>query len=234
MIVLQPSMINKMKDKLVEKYLTREVRTFNSEIDNTDIPLDPQAFRKYRGAEFTTDNQRSLLNEILKVKSKTNTIVEIGVARLVNKQHDPLYGGVISESEIPFDMSSTSIFLRSKNDSTKYLGIDIEDKTYLESFKPNIYTLQAKSEDFEVVSNKLKEVGIEQIDFLFIDGWHSINQVLDELWYLQFMKPGGVIGFHDINYHPGPKEIFGALNPDIFEIINYNTPDWGIGFAKIK
>ncbi len=222
-----------MRDKLVEKYLTREVRTFDSEIDNTDIPLDPQAFYKYRGPEFTTDNQRSLLNEILKVKSKTNTIVEIGVARLTRKLHN-IQGEITSESNLPLETSSTGIFLRSKNDSTKYLGIDIEDKTYLESFKPNIYTLQAKSEDFEVVSNKLKEVGIEQIDFLFIDGWHSINQVLDELWYLQFMKPGGVIGFHDVNHHPGPKEVFGALNPDIFEIINYNTPDWGIGFAKIK
>ena len=143
-------------------------------------------------------------------------------------------GEVTSEAPIPFTDSSTSIFLRNKKDTTKYLGIDIEDKTHLETYKPNVYTLKAQSEDYEIVVNKLNEVGIEQIDFLFIDGWHSINQVIDELWYLQFMKPGGVIGFHDVNYHPGPKAVLEALNPDIFEIINYNTPDWGIGFAKIK
>lgn len=223
-----------MRDELVKKYLTKEVRTFDNGIDNEDMPLDPEAFRKYRGAEFSPANQRCLLNEILKVKSKTNTIVEIGVARLINKQFHPTQGGVIAELDIPFEESSTSIFLRSKNDSTTYLGIDIEDKSYLEAYKPNVHTLQAKSEDFEVVSNKMKEVGINQIDFLFIDGWHSINQVLDELWYLQFMKPGGVIGFHDVNHHPGPKAVLEALNPEIFEITNYNTPDWGIGFAKIK
>jgi hypothetical protein len=222
-----------MRDELVKKYLTREVRTFSQEVDNNDYP-NPIVFQKYRGSEFSLDNRRSLLNEFLKVKSKTNVIVEIGVARLIKKNFSLETGWVENEDIIPFDESSTSIFLRSKSDSTIYLGIDIEDKSHLETYKPNVYTLKAKSEDFEVVSNKMKEVGINQIDFLFIDGWHSINQVLDELWYLQFMKPGGVIGFHDINYHPGPKAVFEALNPDMFETINYNTPDWGIGFAKIK
>lgn len=223
-----------MRDKLVKKYLTKEVRTFNLEIDDRDLPSNKEIFLSLKNIqEFSQDNQKCLLNEILKIKNKTNVIVEIGVARLYNKHYD-VSQDIENATRITFDKSSTSIILRSKNDSTKYLGIDIEDKKFLESLKPNIYTLQARSEDFEVVSNKLKEVGIEQIDFLFIDGWHSINQVIDELWYLQFMKPGGVIGFHDVNHHPGPKAILESLNPDIFEIINYNTPDWGIGFAKIK
>ena len=79
----------------------------------------------------------------------------------------------------------------------------------------------------------MKEIESESIDFLFIDGWYSINQVIDELWYLQFMKPGGVIGFHDVNYHPGPKAVLEALNPNLFKVTNYNTPDWGVGFATI-
>ena len=227
-------MTNKMRDKLIKKYLTKEIRTFNPEIDDKDLPLNKGIFTLLRKVqEFSQDNQKYLLNEILKIKSKTNVIVEIGVSRLYNKHYDQIQE-IENTTRTTFDKSSTSVILRSKNDSTKYLGIDIEDKKFLESLKPNVYTLQSRSEDFEVVSNKLKEVGIEQIDFLFIDGWHSINQVIDELWYLQFMKPGGVIGFHDVNHHPGPKAILESLNPDIFEIINYNTPDWGIGFAKIK
>jgi len=223
-----------MRDELVKKYLIKEVRTFNNKIDDVDMPLDRSIYLQYMGAEFSHGNKKALLNELLKVKNNINSIVEIGVARLIWKHHDLQTGEVIKEEAIPFTDSSTSIFLRNKRDTTKYLGIDIEDKTYLESYKPNVYTLKAQSEDYEVVVDKLNEVGIEQIDFLFIDGWHSINQVLDELWYLQFMKPGGVIGFHDINHHPGPKALFEALNPDMFETINYNTPDWGIGFAKIK
>ena len=222
-----------MRDELVKKYLINEVRTFDNIIDDEDRPLDQSIYFQYRGPEFSPDNKKALLTEVLKAKSNTNTIIEIGVARLIRINHS-LEDSSTYETLLPFTDSSTSIFLRNKKDSTKYLGIDIEDKTHLESYKPNVYTLKAKSEDYEVVSNKMKEVGIEQIDFLFIDGWHSINQVIDELWYLQFMKPGGVIGFHDVNHHPGPKAVLEALNPDMFEIINYNTPDWGIGFAKIK
>ena len=222
------------RENLINKYLTHDVRTHNLESDDSDLPFDQSIFQVYRGPEFSPENKKALLTELLKVKSGVNNIVEIGVARLIRKDHDLQTGEVIRESNIPFTDSSTSIFLRNKKDSTKYLGIDIEDKTHLESYKPNVYTLKAKSEDYEVVSNKMKEAGINEIDFLFIDGWHSINQVIDELWYLQFMKPGGVIGFHDVNHHPGPNKVFNALNPDMFEIINYNTPDWGIGFAKIK
>jgi cephalosporin hydroxylase len=222
-----------MRDELVKKYLNKEIRTFNPEIDDKDTP-DFSAFLGYQGKEFSNANKKALLNELHKVKIKTDTIVEIGVARLIHKGHSMETGEVTSENSIPFTDSSTSIFLRNKKDTTKYLGIDIEDKTHLESYKPNVYTLKAQSEDYEIVVNKLNKVGIEQIDFLFIDGWHSTNQVIDELWYLQFMKPGGVIGFHDVNHHPGPKAVLEALNPDMFEIINYNTPDWGIGFAKIK
>ena len=221
------------RSELVQKYLIKEVRTFNQEIDDQDTPIDSSVFSQYGGAEFSLDNRKALLNELLKVKNTTHNIVEIGVARLIRTNHSPEDNSITYETTIPFTDSSTSIFLKTKKDSTKYLGIDIEDKTHLESYKPNIYTLKAKSEDYEVVSNKMKEIEMESIDFLFIDGWHSINQVIDELWYLQFMKPGGVIGFHDVNHHPGPKAVLEALNPNLFKVTNYNTPDWGVGFATI-
>jgi hypothetical protein len=50
------------------------------------------------------------------------------------------------------------------------------------------------------------------------------------------MKPGGVIGFHDTNYHPGPSRIIKNLNPNIFEVRQscQQQDDWGIGFATIK
>lgn len=231
-MMLEP--LEMTRNELVQKYLTKEVRTFIKDIDDDDYPEDRSIFEIYKGKEFSSSNQRALLNELVKVENNINTIVEIGVARLIRKKFNRETGWVDYETPIDFEESSTSIFLKNKKDHIKYLGIDVEDKTHLESYKPNVYTLKSPSEDYEAVSKKLKEVGIEQIDFLFIDGWHSINQVIDELWYLQFMKPGGVIGFHDVNHHRGPKAVFEALNPDIFETINYKTPDWGIAFAKIK
>jgi len=223
-----------MREELIKKYLFKDPRAFNPEINDVDLPLDRSIFLEYRGSEFSEHNAKALLDKFLKVKDKTNTIVEIGVARLKRNQYSAETGLIEKTEDIPFEESSTSIFLNNKNPFTKYLGIDIEDKLDLELMGPNIYTLKSKSENYKIVSNKFQEVGIEQIDFLFIDGWHSINQVIDELWYLQFMKPGGIIGFHDVNHHPGPKAVLEALNPNLFRITNCQTPDWGIAFAEIK
>jgi len=43
----------------------------------------------------------------------------------------------------------------------------------------------------------------DKIDFLFIDGDHSYNGVKQDFeMYKQFVASGGIIGFHDIVYHP--------------------------------
>lgn len=222
-----------MRDELVKKYLTQEIRTFNSEVDNADYPLEwssnwPSTPWCAGGIEFTPDNRKFLLYQFLNVKQNTNVIVEIGVSRLSFTD-----GITFNTNPILLNNTSTSILIKNKKPETLYLGIDIEDKSFLHDLGPNIYTLQSPSENYEVVNNKFNQLGITQIDFLFIDGWHSINQVIDELWYVQFMKPGSVIGFHDVNLHPGPYNVFNNLNPKLFKTTNFNTPDWGIGFAQL-
>jgi hypothetical protein len=216
-------MENNLRVQYIEKYLTQDIRIGHPEDNDKDfINTFPNPFELVGNKEFSICNQAALTNEFVKVKDQTKVIVEIGVSRITYNQS--------------YDQTSTSIFLNHKCPDTLYLGIDIDDKTFLQGLGRNIFTLQSKSENYEVVKAKLDALRITQIDFLFVDGWHSINQVIDELWYVDFMKPGGVIGFHDTNYHPGPSRIIKNLNPDIFEVTQYceQQDDWGIGFAKIK
>ena len=210
-----------MRDALIHRYLTKDIRLSNPEDNDKDwINTFPNPFELVGNKEFSMCNQAALTEEFLKVKDQTKVIVEIGVSRLTNIQS--------------YEQTSTSIFLNYKNPETIYLGIDIDDKSFLKG--PNVHTLQAKSEDYTTVLNKFKSLGIYNIDFLFVDGWHSINQVIDELWYVDFMESGGVVGYHDTNFHPGPRRIINALRPTIFNTTKCCTQqnDWGVGFAKIK
>lgn len=216
-------MENNLRTQYIQKYLTQDIRLGNHEDNDKDfINTYPNPFELVGNKEFSMCNQASLTEEFTKVKDQTKVIVEIGVSRITYNQ--------------TYDQTSTSIFLRHKNPETLYLGIDIDDKTFLQGLERNVFTLQSKSEYYERVKAKLDSLRITQIDFLFVDGWHSINQVIDELWYVDFMKPGGVIGFHDTNYHPGPSRIIKNLNPNIFEVkqLCQQQDDWGIGFATLK
>jgi hypothetical protein len=216
-------MENNLRTQYIQKYLTQDIRLGNPEDNDKDwINTYPNPFELVGNKEFSMCNQAALTEEFSKVKDQTKVIVEIGVSRVTYNQ--------------TYDQTSTSIFLRHKNPETIYLGIDIDDKTFLQGLERNVFTLQSKSEYYERVKAKLDSLKITQIDFLFIDGWHSINQVIDELWYIDFMKPGGVIGFHDTNYHPGSSRIIKNLNPNIFEVkqLCQQQDDWGITFATIK
>jgi hypothetical protein len=76
--------------------------------------------------------------------------------------------------------------------------------------------------------------GHEQIDFMFVDGWHSINQVIKEWKYWEKMAPNAVMAFHDTNYHPGPVALLDAIDTDIFsvEYFGRGEADWGVGVVQ--
>jgi len=71
------------------------------------------------------------------------------------------------------------------------------EKRFLKNIKPfgdRIEVIKAFSQEVNV-----KELlGNRKIDMLFIDGDHHLNAVRDDyLNYHKFIKPGGVIAFHD-------------------------------------
>lgn len=161
---------------------------------------------------FTEMNQEILIKAYTQIKNP-KVIVEIGV----DWANDP--------------MSSTSILLRIKSPDCIYIGIDLKDITLS---GPNVYFLRQSSSDRQKVYALMESLGHKQIDFAFIDGWHSINQVINDWQYWERMHGNGIMAFHDTNYHPGPVELFKAINRSMFSVERYGVDqiDWGIGIVK--
>jgi hypothetical protein len=193
--------------------LTKDIR-YHDQRDDIDNPhfLDmgyPHAI------EFSKCNQSKLRESFLKKKDTCKCILEIGVHR--NKT-----------------ISSTSTLLELKNKETFYVGVDILDKSYLNDKDNNIYTIATSSSNYEEIVNLLSSLNIDKIDYLFIDGWHSINQVYQDWEFTKILSKDGVVGFHDTTRHPGPEKFIKNLNTTKWETEILCPEDNGIGFAWLK
>jgi cephalosporin hydroxylase len=166
---------------------------------------------------FTPLNHEALTYAYNKLSSPPKLIVEIGVNR--------------SES---YEVSSTSTLLKLKPRECMYIGIDLNDKSIINNFENNVFTLRGDSANYEMLYKLMEWHGQEQIDFMFVDGWHSVNQVIAEWKYWERMIPGGVMAFHDTNYHPGPTVLLDAIDTDIFSVewFGRGEADWGVGVVQ--
>lgn len=65
---------------------------------------------------------------------------------------------------------------------------------------PSLYFLVGNSHDVATVAQVKEGLEGEKLDFLFLDGDHSESGCREDFnTYKQFVRPGGWIGFHDIN-----------------------------------
>jgi len=179
-----------------------------------DVDFYPEFYRPVP-REFSAADQEVLKKALWSVPH-ARCIVEIGVQRN------------------PLPESSTGILLGHKPAGCVYIGVDIEDKSHLSDPAARIYTLRMDSADRARVFARMDELGQEHIDFLFIDGWHSVHQCLADWQYVERLAPGGVVVMHDTNVHPGPVSVFEAINEDLFEKTRYciEGPDWGIAVIR--
>jgi hypothetical protein len=199
-----------------EEDLIKDIRT-NTDFDDQDGGIDhPMGYRSWFRGEFTKENTDMLHDIFMQVKDGCLAILEIGVCR--NDQD-----------------SSTWTFLKNKNPETIYIGIDTEDKSFINDPENNVYTIRASSSDIDANMEIIKSLGVTEFGFIFIDGWHSINQVLTDWEYTSILSSDGVVGFHDTSVHPGPVAFVQALNRDIWNVEENLCPeDNGIGFAWKK
>ena len=156
------------------------------------------------------------------IKDECKAIFEIGV---MGKHHAPSNAGI-----------STEILKEMKNKDTVYLGADIEHRS-IQDDENNIHFHQSNSTDTETIHAKIKELGIKEFDFIFIDGWHSVNAVLHEWenYVMPFLSKKGIVAFHDVHSHPGPYVLFEAVDDSIFESKKYcSGNDFGIGAMWYK
>jgi hypothetical protein len=112
--------------------------------------------------------------------------------------------------------------------------MDLDDKSSINSVEKNVFTLRCDSADYQMLYKLMDWYGHEQIDFMFVDGWHSVNQVIKEWKYWEKMIGNGVMAFHDTNYHPGPVALLDAIDTDIFSVewFGRGESDWGVGVVQ--
>lgn len=185
-------------------------------------PIDVRHPDTGKSQTMSVCNIENLKHQFNRVRNSCKCILEIGV----------------DCNGTPTEMTSTSTFLRYKRQDTFYFGVDLDDKSYLNNPDRNIYTLQHDSSDIDYIMNFIRSKGITEIDFLFIDGWHSINQVMKEWEYTNWISKSGIVGFHDTSIHPGPHAFTKHLNRSKWEVLENTCSDykndWGIGFAWKK
>lgn len=166
---------------------------------------------------FTDLDHKALIYAYGLLDAPPKLIVEIGVNR--------------SET---YEVSSTSTLLKLKPQECMYIGIDLDDKSAINNLPNNVYTIRGNSSNHAALYQLMDWYGHSKIDFMFVDGWHSVNQVLTEWKYWERMIPNGVMAFHDTNYHPGPVAVLDAIDTSLFsvEYFGRGESDWGVGVVK--
>jgi hypothetical protein len=195
-----------------EKDLIRDIRT-HSPYDNVDHA--PYVFAPF---EISECNASAVYQKFMSVRDRCRAILEIGV-------------------DNNNDKSITRILLDNKLENTIYVGLDIKDKTYLNDQNKNIYTIQNDSLQYQDNLEKIRSFGVDQFDFIFIDGWHSINHMLGDWEYTNLLSSFGIVGIHDVRLHPGPSYFIKSLNQEIWNVEENVCPtgeDYGVGFVQKK
>ena len=193
-----------------------------------DIDRDSPIGCPHIEKHFDVSTVKKFEEIFLTVRDDATAAIEIGVDAYFN---DPR-GNVTVES-------STSIIHRNKKKGTIYVGIDLNDKTRLNNTENNIFTIQNDSANCTSIFQRLNELGLQhkKVDFIYIDGYHSIRQVFIEWEYItNFLSKNGVALFHDTNYHPGSRLLFDAIDPQIFTTKKYfiDEANWGLGEIRFK
>jgi hypothetical protein len=192
-----------------EEDLVTDIRTGDPELDDKDGPFSLE------GRQWSDINELAGVElarqKFMSIRDNVTSILEIGVNQ---------YG-------------FTRTWLDNKGANTTYVGIDIGDRSYLNDPAKLTWTIEDTSSNYAENVAKFNNFGVTEFDFIYIDGWHSINQVLADWEYTNLLKPGGVVGFHDTNYHPGPKLFIMALDRDKWEVEDISPKtDWGVVFVR--
>jgi hypothetical protein len=198
-------------DEIVKRDLYKEIRTY-TDYDDSDWPLTFEP-----PIEVSVANIDELSYFFNMKKSECKSILEIGVASKLQR-------------------SFTNFFIENKLNGTKYFGVDKEDRSFINDSAKNIYTIKTDSANIFEVKSYLKEHGIDKVDFIFVDSWASVNQVLADWLYIELLSDDGIIAFHDTNFHPGPSDLVNNLKQDKYEVYKkcVSNQDWGITFITKK
>jgi len=82
------------------------------------------------------------------------------------------------------------------------ITVQLRNELWEEFFPNRVHVVDGYSQENASIEAVEKILGSHKVDFLFIDGDHSEEiTTLDWQNYSRFVRPGGLVGFHDI-FHP--------------------------------
>jgi len=147
--------------------------------------------------EVTDDNLEVVRRVVLELGTNLAAALEIGVNR----------NG---------DRSMSRIIMDQRPQFSYYMGIDIEDKSYLNDAAANTWTMQISSAERGAIADRLRELGIGDLDLIMIDGWHSVNMCVNDWQFTQRLSDHGVVILHDTNTHPGCVALYEAVDESLW------------------
>jgi hypothetical protein len=168
--------------------------------------------------EFSSQNHAILISEIERLGDDCQCVLEIGVNRFS-------------------DVSSTRTILNRKPNHCIYIGVDIDDKSDLDSVDECVYTIKSSSENMHLVEELLRKFDVEKFDLIHIDGWHSVNGVINDWKYVKYLSDWGTVLLHDTSVFPGPFVVYDAVDENLFDKTKYfefDYSDWGISVCRRK
>ncbi len=162
--------------------------------DNQDHP----AFGWHEGPEVSDCNLMVVSDVVRAMGNNCKVIMEIGVHRNAGR-------------------SMTNVLMDQRPSGSIYLGVDLDDKSYLDDPIERVHTIRANSHDQRSIRNKLSDIGADRIDILMIDGWHSVNTCVNDWYYADLLSDHGVVILHDTNAHPGSVALYHAVDDQLFD-----------------
>lgn len=180
--------------------------------DDRDGPL----FNWPNSQEVSDCNLAVIEGELARLGDRYKACMDIGVARNGER-------------------SMSHRYINLKPPGSVYVGVDLNDKSFLDDPANNVWTIMANSHEQDKIRSFLKEKGVEKLDVLAIDGWHSINTTMNDWRYTDLLSEHGVVIVHDTNHHPGDIALCEAVDEDLFEINRHCTSnDSGITVFRRK
>jgi hypothetical protein len=135
------------------------------------------------------------IKDLLKflVEEKINSFIEIGTS---------LGGTYYCFASIADGLKASIDLPGGKYGGSSWEFCNDRNNKFRRIFDHTLFLLGDSSSDL-IRSVLAKEMWNSKVDFLFIDGDHQYEPAkLDYLFYKGFVRPGGWIGFHDINVGP--------------------------------
>jgi hypothetical protein len=199
---------------------------FSSEINQLNFEDSHQVFDHYVQAlhpepplyhghpTFTPANCAILEDCLRNLGTNCRAIMEIGIAR-----DHPIW-------------NSTKILLDNRPEGCKYLGVDIRDLSQYHKPELNQHVLKSDSRHQNDIRAYLHGMGVNQLDFLFIDGHHSMEMFLNDWRYSDLVRSGGYVLYHDVSHHPGPYMFYDAIDENLYEKSKHCLYDYGMAVCR--